>query len=399
MIRQFGPLVAVTLCGLHSVVASAAIVSVIRNDNLGSRTGVFTGHNIKAPVLNDAGRMVYLLEESVAGPFTGSPGSRSTIYYQSPTTRYTVASETSETTRFGVIGFGLEGYSLNNNGTMIYSKYAQSSYQNTVAVAPETSPTGTTIQLLSAGSSIHLSRQSLNNFDDIVFGLSGQVRRWDAGVVTTLATDGGFIFGVSPFGPVSNDAGSFAYRNASLDINYDPAGPILSTTIDPTIVPNSADSDSMSLNEVGELAFIGTSNRVFVVDSSFLPVAITEPIGGTGVVTGVSINNAGRVAYSRGGSLYFARASTLTSERLLGLGDPFGGSTLTFVGISAAALNNNDQIAFNYRLANNTHGVAIIQVIPELSASTLVGLAGALFLSAMASRSLRKESRSEPRYQ
>jgi len=155
------------------------------------------------------------------------------------------------------------------------------------------------------------------------------------GGVTTIADSFGSTFSNSFGSPDINDSGSVVFR-AGLD-----AG--------------------------GSGIFLATGTTITtVIDSSGIFSSF-----GTG-----DINNDGLIAYSAtldaGGTGIYLGDGT----RVIGTGDALFGSTVTNVGF-AHGLNNDGNIAFVYRLANGTQGVAL--AVPEPgSAAALLVTAGVL---------------------
>ena len=76
----------------------------------------------------------------------------------------------------------------------------------------------------------------------------------------------------------------------------------------------------------------------------------------------------------------------VTTNEIIGTGDPLFGSLITGFGISPTALNDSGQLAFYYSLANGTSGIALATPTPEPASSLLLALALGLSLTRRARR-------------
>jgi hypothetical protein len=56
------------------------------------------------------------------------------------------------------------------------------------------------------------------------------------------------------------------------------------------------------------------------------------------------------------------------------VGDALFGSTVAYLDMGNAALNDVGQFAFSYRLANNVSGIAVANNVPEPGSTALLGL-------------------------
>ena len=105
-----------------------------------------------------------------------------------------------------------------------------------------------------------------------------------------------------------------------------------------------------------------------------------------------SINDSGTVGFIAGldvgGAGVFVGDGTATSE-VIGIGDALFGSTIATFNISPTSLNDSGQLAFYYRLANGTTGIALANPVPEPSATLLLAVSLGLSLSRRASRQRR----------
>ena len=76
------------------------------------------------------------------------------------------------------------------------------------------------------------------------------------------------------------------------------------------------------------------------------------------------------------------------ADKVIAIGDPLFGSTVTELDFDYDALNDHDQIAFAYRLANDQTGVAVVTV-PEPGAAAALLLTAAAVVTARRRRPVR----------
>ena len=74
------------------------------------------------------------------------------------------------------------------------------------------------------------------------------------------------------------------------------------------------------------------------------------------------------------------------TNEVIGSGDLLFGSTITALSISPTSLNDLGQVAFYYRLANGTTGIAIATPVPEPTPSLLMALSVGLSLARRTTR-------------
>ena len=72
-----------------------------------------------------------------------------------------------------------------------------------------------------------------------------------------------------------------------------------------------------------------------------------------------------------GGIGIYTGAGFTTSE-VIAAGESLFGSTITGFSISPTSLNDAGQVAFSYRLANGTTGIAVATPVPEPSGTALL---------------------------
>ena len=96
-------------------------------------------------------------------------------------------------------------------------------------------------------------------------------------------------------------------------------------------------------------------------------------------MSGVELNDRGTIAFwaSVGETRGIFLGPDPVAHKVIALGDPLFGSTVTELRGNHGDLNDHDQIAFAYRLANNQTGVAVVTV-PEPGAAALLLTAAAL---------------------
>jgi hypothetical protein len=153
----------------------------------------------------------------------------------------------------------------------------------------------------------------------------------------------------------------------------------------------SAPFSSVAINEMGSVAFIGQRAGTGAGVYLYMPAS-----GITPVLTSVqenlhfnqaSINNQGDIALF--GGLYDPVSGTLDGAVILQhrggkdvvieTGDPLFGSTVTRLLVDGRYLNDHDQVAFYYELADGRIGVARADPVPEPGAAMMV-LAGLAML-------------------
>ena len=167
-------------------------------------------------------------------------------------------------------------------------------------------------------------------------------------------------------------------------------------TGDGTLTPiatgsNFTDVRSIVLDDHGVVTFGATladgTNGVYRGDGGALQTVVDSK--GTGPFTSgfgrSSANNDGDVAFlgsqsgGAGAGIYFlpAGADPDTAQKVIGIGDSLFGGTVNLFMLTPRGLNDNDQVAFTYRLTNGTWGIGVASVPEPASylAGSLLGLA------------------------
>ena len=231
-------------------------------------------------------------------------------------------------------------------------------YRATVGATPSTiyrtvGTTHTTMAQVGANGFQTLFDPSINNAGNVAFranrnGVFGLYVS-NGTTLTTIADPSGPIQDISSLPPAFNDAGQVAFT-ASLDAGGEALYIGNGTTLTP-LLDTSGPFEDLSwtaINSLGQVAFAGTLD------------------GGT----------TGGVYMALGGGAF---------EKVIGIGDPLFGSTVTSVFMKTDALNDAGQIALIYRLATGVRGVAIATPVPEPHA--LAVTFGGLWLLACRRRS------------
>jgi hypothetical protein len=205
-----------------------------------------------------------------------------------------------------------------------------------------------------------------------------------APVMTVADNSGTFrVFGDSP---AINATGSVVFFATDLEATDaglyrgtatgGPTAPILTNNSSPL---HNFERDP-SVNAFGRIAFKA------VEDSTSMPGLFLVDLDGTGLTTllttngpfsqfdSPTINDNGTVAFlgflDNGGLGIFTGANPV-GDKVIGRGDLLFGSTVTALGFYRG-LNDNDQLAFSYELANGRTGVAIANLTPIPEPSTLI---------------------------
>ena len=226
-------------------------------------------------------------------------------------------------------------------------------YRATVGATPSTiyrtvGTTHTTMAQVGVNGFQTLFDPSINNPGNVAFraNRSGVFGLYvsNGATLTTIADPSGPIQDISSLQPAFNDAGQVAFT-ASLDAGGEALYVGNGTTLTP-LLDTSGPFEDLSwtaINALGQVAFAGTLD------------------GGT----------TGGVYMALGGGAV---------EKVIGIGDPLFGSTVTSVFMKTDALNDSGQIALIYRLATGVRGVAVATPVPEPHALGVV-LAGVSLLA------------------
>ena len=287
---------------------------------------------------------------------------------------------------------------------------------------------GNSINTIVAGSGFNADAQ-INNSNNVVFGQGSNAIFVGDGLTTTLIADNAGVFSnvgtislndsnlvgfhgefatgrqllligdgssntiVADTNGVFSQLGSFNSLNTSGQLafrgNLDTGdqgifvgdGTSLLTIADNLGVFSGFDS-RISMNDSGSVVFRAGLDAggigIFVGDGTTItPIAYNGGAGGTfnGLNDPPMINNLGTVAFQArlpsGINGIFTGPDPI-ADKVISIGDPLFGSTVTGAA-SSRGLNNLNQIAFEYSLANGTRGIAIASPIPEPSTILLLG--------------------------
>jgi len=116
------------------------------------------------------------------------------------------------------------------------------------------------------------------------------------------------------------------------------------------------------INNSGTVAFEGAVGSIHGIYTTDTGASVTLVGTGPGAGQGFSINNSGAVAYRRdagdgpGRGVFVGRPGAV-DRKVIGLGDPLDGSTVSSVRVWPESLNDDGQVAFWAHLANDRVGV------------------------------------------
>jgi hypothetical protein len=292
-------------------------VTTIANTS-GQFAGFVTGLGFReSPSVNDAGQVAFFasLDSGGSGVFVGDGAT---------TTPIALASG----------GFGFVGTpSLNSSGVVAFP-----------ASRPLTDG-GIGIYVGSGGAVTPIANQLENGFTIIgahpSINDSGAVSfiGGDSSAVSVLVGSGGSLTTIASLGLGSSDIGQF--------------------------------NSSEALNEFGDVAFratlvsgidvlyLGDGGPLFTVADSAGPFAMFDH---------ASINDLGQVAFyatlDDGGAGIFTGPDPV-ADRVIAVGDPLDGRTVTYLGFFNQGLNEFGQIAFTAGLDDGTSGVFVTSRVPE----------------------------------
>jgi hypothetical protein len=149
---------------------------------------------------------------------------------------------------------------------------------------------------------------------------------------------------------------------------------------------NFTDFRSPVIQDDGDIYFAGTrtdsSAGVYKLVGTSTLTTIVDTVGDgfTGGFARSSANGDGDIAFmatptSGGGGIYFLADGLTTSqaERVIGVGDALFGSTVTSILLAPRGLNDTDQVAYSYGLANGVRGIGVASV-PEPASLAVVSL-------------------------
>ena len=166
----------------------------------------------------------------------------------------------------------------------------------------------------------------------------------------------------------------------------------------PTLLRNSSNVTPSSftafrspiIQDDGDILFAGTrtdgSAGVYKLVGTSTLTTLVDTVGDgfTGGFARSSANDDGDVAFmgtptSGGGGIYFLAdgAASTSAQRVIGLGDPLFGSTVTQILLAPRGLNDSDQVAYFYGLSNGVRGIGVASVPEPTAALAVIGLGAA----------------------
>ena len=378
-----------TLCALVSVTVISAEAGYTFTP-VADSTGVFSSFAFFSPSLNAGGTVAFFaqLDSGSSGVFAGNGGNVTTIGINA--------------LPFG----GATSPTINQAGTVAF-------------YASDWNGVGKRILAGNGGPLVTIA-DTAGQFKGFASGYStainatGTVAFWaalDIGPGGIFLNSGGTVTPVLVNSPslganssISlNDAGTVAFR-----ANFQTGTITGVATISSGLVTTIADSTGQlnyfgsapSLNSAGTVAFSagtgGNNGGVFgIYSGNGGPLTTIADLSGPFSYLGdfnsyqPSINAPGVVAFAAGldagGGGIFIGDGTTTSA-VVSAGDALFGSVVTGASISPTSLNDLGQVAFYYRLANGTTGIAIANPVPEPSASLLLALSFGLSLARRTAR-------------
>lgn len=291
------------------------------------------------------------------------------------------------------IHFDLNSLALNNSGQLAYLgadqnlhlavlRYGSGSSQ-VIAGAPDYGDFNATIlppplQINDAGQVLFDAGSSVQP--------SGRYAFVSDGITTTPIMR-------ADYGEAINNLGVVAISTLTQIVAVPPVGP---TTVLITSPPAGyAYIGYMQTNDVGDLltvAYNGGNLALFKYHNG-VPTLMTDDL-----TTWFDINNSGAVAFlgKLNGITGIYTGPNSIGDRVVAIGDPLFGSSVTNLRFGGDGLNDLGQLGFYYELANGEHGVAMATPVPEPSTVALAAMA--LFATAAYTRYRRRvESICPPR--
>ena len=340
-------------------------------DSVGGNSILGLGAIVDNPYINAGGDVVIraTLPSTGSGVFryTNATDSISTV---ATNTTVVPVSGNSNNTSYGALGRA----SINDSGTIAFSSVNGVFTQNSAGVVDAPIPFGalgstfiTGVGNVTAASNVRINNAGAIALNATADGIAKIVDYAPFGLSSTIAEAGGEAPGGGTFGslnsPYMSPSSRFATFTSSINGNAaSPSGLFRFDTQSNSIVRVAGENDA-------------TGSGGFW--NAFTQVALTNNNGAT-LFFGSVKDEVGTVVDA---GLYFSDGST--PRKLVGFLDTFQGSTFTALG-SNFALNDANQFAFNYILADGQSGIARAQVvIPEASTGILLGFA---LLGGVASR-------------
>jgi len=337
-----------------------------------------------SPGLNDAGTVVFY------GQY-GSNSNQSGIYLSTEGNITTVISSDSQSAYQSFFG----NPSINNAGSVgIIAKSVSATVQMPLTLSSSgevqhesvvyytTLPANTATKINSSGAFMIAGSPSSSSSPDILTsqGISvvadtlGQYQGYAAN--PTINDSGQVVF----IGQTSQGNGIYSRETTYYDSStgFVPNGPIT-----PVITPDSTFSsfNRAIVNNEGTVAFganlAAGGVGVFTIKDGDVSTLALSTDGLFSSFIAITLNDQDAVAFvgrlAGGGSgIYLSLDGQLT--RVIGTGDALFGSTVQSLGLGQDGLNNNDEIAFSYTLANGVAGYSVASSVPEPATCALIGL-------------------------
>ncbi|MEW4528792.1 PEP-CTERM sorting domain-containing protein [Maioricimonas sp. JC845] len=179
-----------------------------------------------------------------------------------------------------------------------------------------------------------------------------------------------------------------SWNQGTLTQLLDTTGPFAAFRGSPLITDNGKVLFGANLDSGGE--------GLYILDGGTITTVVDSTSQLTGFINGAlfDINNHGTVLFPAtpvGGHPGLYVGPDPVRDKVIGIGDPLFGSTVTGVSIWRS-LNNRNEIAFQYTLENGVTGIAVATPTPEPSSLALMGLG----LAGLAAARGRRREESPP---
>jgi hypothetical protein len=341
----------------------------------------------------------------------------------------------------GPLGFISQQFSMNNHGVVAFYAHEDNSNGRGIFVGDGASTSVIAHSSGPYSSFLPLSRPAVNDSGIVAFianldaGGIG-VFKSDGVSTTTIANAATYGAGTFSHSPAINESGTVAFRGQLADLGR---GIFTGSGGDITFVTAALSADesrgpSTYIGDDGFIAFLDGTRRLAYADNGVVgtiiergvevdlgthrwPIAsfnnismsdnnqiafaaLVGPLYGIYAVTdgvttrigdkldqvragqGITINNSGDVAFVGspriGLSLGIYTGTDPFKDRVIGLGDPLFGSTVSSFGSwPLLEINDRGDIAFFYRLTDGVAGIALARLVPE-PGSVLLCLAACL---------------------
>ncbi len=322
------------------------------------------------------------IDEAPSGPFNGftapSLNNTGTLAYYKFRTGILTKNGTTVTTIAGFDGtFSNYGDpAINSGGTVAYTG---NFIDGGMGLFTGNGTTTTTVSNTNTSAFSFFGRPSINTSGTVAFyaksgGLEGLYTRNGSSPISTIATNGGGTF--TDFGdPVVNSTGTLGFQAQRASGAgggagvYKSAGGITTTLDDSSGATFRGFDLPTSINTSGTVAFIGTlknfNGAIYKSDGTTLTLIAQSSLSlpyRNFSFSKPSINSAGLVAFRAGlnpsGEGLFI-SDGITDTKVILVGDALFGSTVSTLSLSTTALNDSNQLAFQYTLATGASGVAL----------------------------------------